>query len=159
VSGIVEAVNTSRGGVPKTPAFEARLTGHGVEGDHQNDPLHHGGPDRAVVLYSLEVIRALQAEGHPIAPGVIGENLTVSGLDWPTLVPGTVLDVGRARVQVTKYATPCRNIRGAFHDGDFMRVFQNDHPGWSRLCARVLTAGVVRPGDAVTIVGRSADGQ
>ena len=159
MSGRVEAVNTSRGGVPKTPVFEARLTAYGVEGDHQNDPMHHGGTDRAVVIYSLEVIRALQAEGHPIAPGAIGENVTISGLDWPSIGPGTVLDVGLARVQITKYATPCRNILGAFRDGDFMRVFQSDHPGWSRLCARVLTGGVVRPGDAVTIVDPAADGQ
>ncbi len=156
--GIVESVNTSRGGVPKTPVFEARLTVHSVEGDHQHDLIHHGGPDRAVVLYALEVIRALQAEGHPITPGATGENLTISGLDWPSIRPGAMLDIGPARVQITTYATPCRNIRDAFCDRDFMRVFQTDHPGWSRLCARVLTVGVVKPGDAVTLVPSSAAG-
>jgi MOSC domain-containing protein YiiM len=62
-----------------------------LDGDKQRNLQHHGGPDRAIVLFSLEVVRALQEEGHPIATGTTGENLTVSGLDWPSLVPGTEL--------------------------------------------------------------------
>src|SRR2546422_5744398 len=34
-------------------------------------------------MYAMEAIEALRAEGHPIVPGAIGENLTVHGLDWP----------------------------------------------------------------------------
>jgi hypothetical protein len=34
------------------------------------------------VLFSLELIRALQHEGHPIAPGTTGENLAASGIEW-----------------------------------------------------------------------------
>jgi MOSC domain-containing protein YiiM len=151
VTGRLEAINLSRGGVPKQPVFEALITEHGLGGDHQNDSYHHGGPDRAVVLYSLDVINALQREGHPITAGAIGENLTVSGLDWHAVVPGTRLAVGGVKLQITKYATPCHNIRGCFVDHDFMRVFQERHPGWSRVCARVITGGTVRPGDAVTV--------
>ena len=152
VNGLVASVNTSRGGIPKAPVFEARLTRCGLEGDHQNDATYHGGPDRAVVLFSLDVIRSLQGLGHPITVGAIGENLTISGLDWPAIAPGAILQIGEATVQVTKYATPCRKIRDAFLGGDYMRVFQNEHPGWSRVCARVTTEGVVRPGDEVRLV-------
>ena len=151
MQGRLEAINLSRGGVPKQPVFEALITDHGLSGDHQNDSHHHGGPDRAVVLYSLDVIRDLQREGHPITVGAIGENLTVSGLDWHGVVPGTRLTVGGVALQITKYATPCHNIRGFFLDNDFMRVYQERHPGWSRVCARVITGGIVRPGDAVTV--------
>ena len=54
-----------------------------------NYPKVHGGPERAVSLFSLEVIRRLQDEGHPIYPGATGENLTVAGLDWAALAAGT----------------------------------------------------------------------
>src|SRR5262245_9457623 len=70
--GRVEAINISRGGVPKLPVFEAFIAEDGLGGDHQNDSYHHGGPDRAVVVYSLDVIRALQREGHPISAGAVG---------------------------------------------------------------------------------------
>ena len=94
MTGAVESVNTSSGGVPKAGVFEALITEHGVGGDHQNDARYHGGPDRAVVLFSLDVIRDLQSEGHPIGAGTAGENLTVSGLDWAAIVPGTTLPIG-----------------------------------------------------------------
>jgi MOSC domain-containing protein YiiM len=149
--GKVACVNTSRGGVPKLSVFEAHVTTLGLDRDLQSDEQNHGGPDRAVVLYSLELIHALQAEGHSVAPGTTGENLTVSGLDWPTLVPGTRLRVGEVDLEITRYASPCHKIGPSFLQQDFTRISQKVHPGWSRLCARVLTAGLVRPGDAVAV--------
>ncbi len=149
--GRIESVQISRGGVPKAAVFEAFISEAGVSGDAHNQPQFHGGPDRAVVLYSLEVIRALQAEGHPIAPGTTGENLTVSGLDWPRLVPGMRLRAGSAVLEISKYATPCRTIAGSFVGGAFTRIGHAQHPGWSRLCARVIEAGLVQPGDSVSL--------
>ena len=147
--GRVDSINTSRGGVPKRAVFEAFISENGVSGDTQTNLQHHGGPERAVVLYSLEVIRALQSEGHTIAPGTTGENLTVSGLDWPEVTPGCRLHVGSVLLEVTKYTTPCVKIARSFVDGEFIRIGQAQHPGWSRVCARVLEPGLVRPGDTV----------
>ena len=42
----------------------------------------HGGPYRAVCLYAIEAIERLQAEGHPVEPGSVGDNLTTSGIEW-----------------------------------------------------------------------------
>lgn len=69
----VYQISMSNGGVPKLPVPEARMTTLGVEGDRQRNPDIHGGPERAVCLFSLEVIEALQTEGHPIAPGSAGD--------------------------------------------------------------------------------------
>lgn len=149
--GRLEAINLSRGGVPKQTVFEALISVHGVDGDRQKDAYYHGGPDRAVVLFSIDVIHALQREGHPIATGAVGENLTVSGLDWPAIVPGTRLAIGDVKLEITRYATPCNNIRGSFLDNDFTRIFQERHPGWSRVCARVEQGGIVRPGDSISV--------
>jgi MOSC domain-containing protein YiiM len=150
--GRVDSINLSPGGVPKRPAPEATITVSGVEGDGHHDGRHHGGPDRAVTLFSADRILALQAEGHPIAPGTTGENVTVSGLDWTRVVPGTRLEIGDVRLEVTKYTTPCATIVGSLLGGEIVRITQKVHPGWSRVCARVLTPGRVRVGDAVLLL-------
>jgi MOSC domain-containing protein YiiM len=147
--GRVESINVSRGGVPKTSVVEATVGPLGLDGDHQNDLRYHGGPDRAVSLFSLELIEALRGEGHPIAAGTAGENITISGLDWRALSPGGELLIGPVRLQITAYADPCETIRRSFTDGDFTRISQKLHPGWSRLYTRVLSGGIVKPGDAV----------
>ena len=133
------------------PVFEIRITAQGLDGDLQRDLEFHGGPNRAVSIYSLDVIRALQAEGHSIVPGSTGENLTVSGIEWAAVTPGCELGIGSVRLLVTGYAAPCRNIRPSFADADVNRISQKKHPGWSRVYARVLAGGIVRPGDAVEL--------
>lgn len=145
------SINVSSGGVPKLPVGECRITKLGLEGDRQRDLRYHGGPERAVSLFSLEQIQALQAEGHPIASGTIGENLTLSGLEWTRLVPRARVSVGPVVLELTGYAPPCRNIAGSFAEGDISRVSQKLRPGWSRLYSRVLQEGVVRIGDTVSV--------
>jgi MOSC domain-containing protein YiiM len=148
--GTVVSLNRSHGGVPKLPGDEARIYVDGMEGDRQKNLKYHGGPDRALCLYSAERIGSLRAEGHPIAPGTTGENVTIAGLDWSRLVPGASLRLGAdVRIEVTSYADPCRTIRGSFIGGRSGRISQKAHPGWSRVYARVLTPGVIRVGDRV----------
>lgn len=150
--GRVESINTSRGGVPKTAILEARVTTEGIVGDVQRDLRYHGGPERAVSLYSLDLITELQREGHPIAPGTAGENLTLAGIDWSLVVPGREMHVGDVHLVVTRYASPCENIRHSFKDEDFTRLSQKLHPGWSRVYTRVMTAGTIRPKDPVVLL-------
>jgi len=153
VNARIVQISVSRGGVPKTAVPAARVTAEGLEGDAQRDREHHGGPERAVCLYSIEAIERLRAEGHSIAPGSIGENVTVEGLDWSALGPGNHLLLGdQVLVQVTRYTSPCLNIRGSFKDGEFARVSQKRHPGWSRVYARVLVEGTIRRDDAVRLL-------
>jgi len=125
----------------------------GLVGDAHNNTKVHGGPLRALCLYSLERILALQAEGHPIFPGSTGENLTLAGLDWDAVVPGVRLRLGdTVEIEVTKYPEPCPKITASFAGGDISRMAQDKHPGWSRVCARVLTPGSIRVGDKVTLL-------
>ena len=77
--GRVVSVNVSSGGVPKLPVDRARVSPEGVEGDRQRFLQYHGGPERAVSIYSLDLIEALRNEGHPIGIGTTGENLTLAG--------------------------------------------------------------------------------
>lgn len=149
--GRLESINTSRGGVPKRSAFEALVTEQGLDGDRQRDLRFHGGADRAVVLYSLDVIRALQQEGHSIAVGSTGENLTVSGVEWSDVKPGAEVRIGDVRLRVTAFASPCEKVSPYFANAEFTRISQKVHPGWSRVCARVVEGGLVRIGDPVTV--------
>jgi len=145
-------ISVSDGGVPKLPVPEARITLGGVGGDRQRNRDVHGGVDRSVCLFSLEVLEALQAEGHAIKPGASGENLTIAALDWPTLKPGDRLRIGEhARLKIMSYTSPCKSNARWFVGGEFSRISQKLHPGWSRLYARVLAEGVVRCGDPVTV--------
>ena len=150
--GRIESINVSGGGVPKAGRPEAWLSKNGVYGDAQANRKLHGGPDRAVCIYSLEVIRALRSEGHPVAVGTTGENLTVSGVNWDLVVPGTVWRAGEALLEVASYTAPCKTIRDSFLDKRYKRISQKVNPGWSRVYARVLEEGRARIGDAFLAV-------
>jgi MOSC domain-containing protein YiiM len=146
----VHQISVSNGGVPKLAVPEAMITRLGVEGDRQRNPDIHGGPARAVCLFSLEVIKALQAEGHSIAPGSTGENLTLAGIDWFSMKPGDRIRVGSVQLEFVSYTAPCVHNGRWFLNENFSRISQKKRPGWSRLYARVLTEGIIRTGDPVT---------
>jgi MOSC domain-containing protein YiiM len=149
---VVLSVNVSDGGVPKRPVAEAFVGRQGLRGDRQGDRRYHGGPARAVSLYSAELLAALRLEGHLPEPGDLGENLTLSGLEWPLLAPGRQLRAGAALLELTSYAPPCRKLAACFAGGDVKRVAQTRNPGWSRLYARVIEEGLVRTGDPVELL-------
>lgn len=151
--GVIAAICVSEGGVPKEPVSAVMVRVTGLEGDKQRDLRHHGGPDRAVCLYSADRMEALQGEGHPMWPGALGENLCLRGLDWDAVRPGAQLDFGEVVLEVTSYASPCSTIRGFFSDQNSNRISQKVHPGWSRVYARVLSEGVLSEGFTVTLKG------
>lgn len=152
----VHQINVSDGGVPKRPVRDARVTERGLEGDRQRNLKVHGGPDRAVCLFSLELLARLQAEGHPIDAGSSGENLTLTGLEWELIRPGVRLSVGpEVQLEVTSYTVPCSHNAPWFRDGDYRRISQKKYAGWSRVYAKVLREGLVTSGDAVEILKKS----
>jgi MOSC domain-containing protein YiiM len=152
LEGRIAFISVSDGGVPKLPVPSTVISAAGVAGDRQRDLRYHGGPDRAVCVFGLEVIAALRAEGHPIDVGTTGENLTISGIPWAAVVPGCQLKIGDVRLRVTSYAAPCKNIAGSFERNRFTRISNETHPGWSRVYARVLAGGAVRLGDTVELL-------
>ena len=154
MEGKIHQLNCSQGGVPKTPVPDAVLTETGLAGDRVANPTFHGGPERALCLFPLELIRQLQSEGHPIFPGAVGENVTVEGLDWPRLAPGSRLALGdEVVVEISSYTTPCGTIRKSFAAGDYARISQKTHPGESRLYARVVRTGRLAVGQSVRLLG------
>ena len=154
--GRIFQLNTSLGGVPKLAIREAEVTELGLIGDDHKFPDIHGGPERAVCLFSLERILELQSEGHPIFPGAVGENVTISGIDWSKVTPGQKLSLGdEVLVQITSYTSPCNSIPESFVDGEYQRISQKLHPGYSRVYARVLRPGRIVIGQPVQLNGQS----
>jgi MOSC domain-containing protein YiiM len=152
-TGVIVSINTSGGGVPKKRISGAKVSRLGLNGDSHNDKKHHGGPDRAICIYSIERIHSLQKEGHPIDVGTAGENVTVEGLDWELVVPGRRMKLGdEVLLEIASYTSPCKTIRESFIDGEFVRISHQLHPGWSRVYARVLAEGEIHFGDQVELL-------
>jgi MOSC domain-containing protein YiiM len=155
-TGSVLQVNTSAGGVPKQSLGSSRATigTRGIEGDVQADRKHHGRPFQALCLWSAEVIAELAAAGHPITAGAAGENLTLTGIDWATLRPGSRLRVGTALAELSYPAVPCQKQARWFSDGDFNRISHDRSPNWTRWYAWVREPGEVEPRDSVVLQPR-----
>ena len=150
--GRLVQVNVSPGGVPKRPVESARVTRLGVEGDRQANDTAHGGPHRAVSLLGIEAIRRVASEGHPIAPGTTGENLTIEGFDVSVLPLGTRLAIGdQLVVELSGAVTPCQTIRNSFTGERYGRLSIDTHPDDSRMYARVVSEGTVRTGDPIAV--------
>ena len=147
MAGVVHSVCVREGGgVPKLPLSKGRLRAKGIEGDKARSP------GRAVIIYSLERIEGLREEGHPVtAPGSLGENITIEGLDWGSLAVGLHLRLGEVLLELTGPTAPCHIIEDQFSDRDSSRIEEACFPGWSRWCAAVLEGGIVRPGDVVSV--------
>jgi MOSC domain-containing protein YiiM len=149
--GEVTQISASGGGVPKTAVESAVVGVRGVEGDVQASRVHHGRPWQALCLWSQEVIDSLARDGHPIAPGRAGENVTVAGVEWSTLHGGTIIDLGDVRCQLSAPAVPCQKNAEWFTDGDISLMDHDLHHGSSRWYASVLRPGSITTGDAVIV--------
>ena len=139
-------------GLPKVPIPTARITRAGMEGDFNRYRTEekHSDPDMAILLLPLEVISALNAEGWPVRPGDLGENLTTSGLSNESFRPARTLRAGTVRLQVAKPCDPCSNLYllpyvGPSRGPAFLRTTLGRR-GWY---CRVVEEGDVRVGDSV----------
>lgn len=140
------------------------VAGHGIDGDA------HAGPTvtrrsrfrgtwtepnrRQVHLIHAELFGELAVEGHEVAPGELGENVTTTGLDLLALPLGTRLRLGAsAEVEVTGLRTPCVQI-DRFQPGLMRRMVRRER-GATRLRAGIMAVvvegGVVRAGDPIAV--------
>lgn len=137
-------------GLPKPEVDSFAIDWSGPVGDVRRSRVHHGRPHQAVCIWSTAVIGDLAAEGHPIAPGCAGENLTLSGVPWDAMRPGALVGVGSARLRLTAYTTPCSSNAEWFAGREFDRM-SHLRGDVSRLYAMVLAPGSVAVGDRVVV--------
>ena len=148
IAGLFASPN---GGVPKPQVQQLQITADGCIGDFQRDKKHHGGTQRAVCLFSEEVIAALQEEGHPIFPGSVGENILLREVDWKKIKVGSQLFFQQLVLEVTSDAPPCKTIGDSFIGGKFTSISAKIKPNWTRWYAKVITEGQVNVDENVSI--------
>ena len=132
--------------MPKLPVRRARVTRDGVDGDWQRNRKYHGGPNRAVCIFSEELYDWLRDKGIDLKNGSVGENFTTRGLDLNALNKGDRLRVGMCLIEITDVRVPCSNLKK--WDVDLPELIVG-HSGW---VAKVVEDGEVKPGDAIETV-------
>ncbi|MGA7987081.1 MAG: MOSC domain-containing protein [Candidatus Dormiibacterota bacterium] len=128
----------------------------GLSGDLIGDPIAHGGTDQAVYAFAREDLDIWQAElGRPLPGGVFGENLTTLGLDVSGALVGERWRVGPECVlEVTSPRIPCDTFATWLEDQKWVKRFtERGAPG---AYLRVITPGVVKGGDQITVLSRPA---
>jgi MOSC domain-containing protein YiiM len=150
----------------KTPSLSIRLLkGLGVDGDaHMGATVKHRSrvrkdptqPNlRQVHLMHAELFDELHAKGFVVRPGELGENVTTSGIDLLALPSGTRLHLGAsAVVEITGLRNPCIQIDN-FQNGLMAATLERDAQGnlvrKAGVMGIVISAGDVRPGDAIRV--------
>ena len=144
-----------RGKKVKTGIFKKPISGpiflgrEGLEGDIQVDRKNHGGPDKAAYAYCLENLRYwsnLRKEPD-YAPGHMGENLTLEGLDDHAVSIGDQFQMGSAIVEVTQPRVPCFKLGIRMQKPQFVGEFLTS--GRTGFYLRVIQEGLIETGDAV----------
>jgi len=167
VNGIVVAVSRSPGHTLSKPNQGSirLLAGLGVEGDaHLGTTVKHRSrvakdptvPNlRQVHLIHAELHGELAAAGFRVAPGVMGENVTTSGVDLLGLPTGARLRLGpEAIVEVTGLRNPCAQLN-QIQPGLMAATLDRDAAGKlvrkAGVMGIVLAGGEVRPGDTIAV--------
>jgi len=113
----------------------------GIDGD-----LKGSGGSRQLNVMRAETLAELAAEGRKTAPGEMGEQLVVTGLDPAAFAEGTRLQLGAsAIIEVGIPRTGCGRfeyIQGAMKQSVAGRL---------GVMARVVVGGAIAVGDEVTI--------
>ena len=125
-----------------------------LDGDQQADLTVHGGPDKAVYLYSVEHYPEWQREFPNLTfdYGQFGENLTVQGLREHEVFIGDRYRMGSAILQVTQPRAPCFKLGIRFGRPRMVKQFlQSGKTGF--YCA-VLEEGDVGHGDDIALIER-----
>ncbi len=145
LQGRVVAVSRSlEKGIPKTNIPEGRL----IEDCGLENDAHAGSGHRQLSLLALESIEKMRAAGADVHPGDFAENITTEGIQVEALPVGARLRVGdEVELEITQIGKAC-------HKGCAIRELVGDcvmpREG---VFARVIKGGLVRPGDAIKVVG------
>ncbi len=139
----------------KEPVSHRRWLGEThLEGDQQADLKHHGGTQKAALVYAAAHYPLWRAELRlPNLPyGAFGENFTVSGMSESESCIGDVYAIGSARVQVSQPRSPCWKLSRRWGIKDLAtRVEKSGRTGWY---LRVLAEGYVESGMKMELLDR-----
>ena len=120
----------------------ALIAGYGIEGDRKG-----GHPDRHLNIMSYEALAQIAEKGFKVAPGQMGEQIIVTGIDVMTLPSGSHVQIGDAAVfEVVKTRSGCdrfEHIQGKPREEAASSI---------GVMARVIVSGTIRVGDTVRVL-------
>jgi MOSC domain-containing protein YiiM len=123
-----------------------------IVGDAQADLSVHGGHDKALYAYALDIYPKWQVlrPNDTFTNGVFGENLSLDTLPEDKIFIGDIYKLGEAIVQVTQPRFPCYKLGVKFRDIKIIKQFMKlEHPG---VYFRVLKEGLINIGDELKLV-------
>lgn len=161
---VIAVCRNEQPGLPKPVVDEVKLIEDwGVEGDYhagklvrhrylaKKDPTQPNV--RQVLLIDTQILAEIKQAGIDVGSGMLGDNMTVEGLEVMTLPPGTRLAIGKALLEVTEVRIPCAQLNGL--DKGLLKASVAREAGEKRFRAgimtRVLKGGQVRAGDEVIV--------
>ena len=140
-------------GLPKMPVDQVWVKKEGLEGDYNRARMKKGNdPDKAVMIISTDILDQLNQEGWPVKPGDVGENLTITNIDYKKIAAGQKYLIGEAEIEISFICEPCTNLYklpyiGTQRGPEFMAVIMNRR-GWY---ARVLKEGHISIGNSFVL--------
>jgi MOSC domain-containing protein YiiM len=116
--------------------------------DHRNPDHAKAHSARAVTLINIEHVRFVESIlGRTIEPLLLRRNLIVSGINLSALVDER-FSVGQVVLEGTRLCDPCDRMEALLGPGGHAAMV-----GHGGICARIITVGTVRVGDAVKRMG------
>ena len=128
----------------------------GLDGDQVGNTRVHGGPEKAIYAYPLSCYAGWRAEFPDIAdrfaPGAMGENLVVDGLDEASLCLGDSIRCGTATLQIAQIREPCSTFAAALGTARVVKAMVRS--GRCSWYFRVLEPGQIAAGDGHDVIER-----
>ncbi|SEM82569.1 MOSC domain-containing protein [Lihuaxuella thermophila] len=140
-------------GICKQAVDEVFLSREGFHGDGVANRAFHGGPERAVCVYSHEHYSYWEQEFQVRLPSAaFGENLTVTRMLERDVCIGDIYQVGDAVVQVSQGRIPCDTI--SKRNGIPTLLTRIIEEGYTGFFCRVLREGTVRKDSPIRLLER-----
>jgi MOSC domain-containing protein YiiM len=129
-----------------------RITHVGLQGDHQGDTRHHGGPEKALHHYPRDHYPSWQEVSVAATAPAFGENISTLGVTEFDICIGDVYRFGTALLQVSQGRQPCWRLNARFERPDMAHLVQKSgRTGWYY---RVLQEGEAEAGDSLRLEDR-----
>ncbi|WP_257349500.1 MOSC domain-containing protein [Pseudalkalibacillus decolorationis] len=144
---IGETRNPVKSGIYKYNVSEkVYLSKVNFDGDEQADLKNHGGPDKAICVYSSEHYPYWESIlQQQMMDGAFGENLTLEGITETDIYIGDRFQLGEAIVEVSQPRRPCFKLGIKWNEPKLAQYVQDT--GYSGFYLRVEKEGWVTPGD------------
>ena len=140
-------------------AERVRVRALGLDGDEQADLRVHGGPARAVYAYPSEHSRFWQTVraqagvagwDDPLAPGALGENLTIADVVETDVYVGDVLRFPDCALAVSAPRLPCFKLNAAMGFPHAVKLMVES--AWCGWYLAVREPGTIAAGDVFDVV-------